>query len=136
MNVVSEQHMRKNQEHMHNKIIPGHLSPGSICEIIFDVAAQHMRKNQYEEALFRCEDDRFELDMVIESNASAVRAITPLVQQLSELPPDEKATWRPPPNSLTPIHYRAIQKIYGKPLSSLVLQECNSKFCSLLPSRL
>jgi hypothetical protein len=42
--------------------------------------AQHMRKNQYEEALFRCEDDRFELDMVIEANASAIRAITPLVQ--------------------------------------------------------
>ena len=39
-----------------------------------------MRKNQYEEALFRCEDDRFELDMVIESNSSAIRAITPLVQ--------------------------------------------------------
>lgn len=75
--------------------------------------AQHMRKNQYEEALFRCEDDRFELDMVIESNASAVRAITPLVQQLSEMTPDEKANWRLPPNTLTPIHYRAIQKIYG-----------------------
>ena len=41
---------------------------------------QHMRKNQYEEALFRCEDDRFELDMTIESNSSAIRAITPLVQ--------------------------------------------------------
>ena len=27
-------------------------------------ALQHMRKNQYEEALFRCEDDRYELDMV------------------------------------------------------------------------
>ena len=39
-----------------------------------------MRKNQYEEALFRCEDDRFELDMVIETNASAIRHITPLVQ--------------------------------------------------------
>ena len=42
--------------------------------------AQHMRKNQYEEALFRCEDDRFELDMTIESNSSAIRAVTPLVQ--------------------------------------------------------
>ena len=29
--------------------------------------AKAMRKNQYEEALFRCEDDRFELDMVLES---------------------------------------------------------------------
>jgi hypothetical protein len=34
---------------------------------------QLMRKNQYEEALFRCEDDRFELDMCIETNASTLR---------------------------------------------------------------
>ena len=33
------------------------------------------RKNQYEESLFKCEDDRFELDMVIESNQSTVRHI-------------------------------------------------------------
>ena len=25
---------------------------------------KHMRKNKYEEALFKCEDDRFEIDMV------------------------------------------------------------------------
>jgi len=36
-------------------------------------AFQLMRKNQYEEALFRCEDDRFELDMCIETNASTLR---------------------------------------------------------------
>lgn len=34
---------------------------------------QLMRKNQYEEALFRCEDDRFELDMCIETNTSTLR---------------------------------------------------------------
>ncbi len=42
-----------------------------------------MRKNQYEEALFRVEDDRFELDMAIEVNASAIRALLPLVDQVS-----------------------------------------------------
>ncbi len=72
-----------------------------------------MRKNQYEEALFRCEDDRYELDMVIESNASAIRAITPLVQQLGEMSPEDKANWRLPPNALSPIHFRSIQRLYG-----------------------
>ena len=43
-------------------------------------AVQHMRKNQYEEALFRCEDDRFELDMVIERNTSTMRTMGPLVR--------------------------------------------------------
>ena len=59
--------------------------------------AQHMRKNIYEEALFRSEDDRFELDMVIECGASAIRAMAPLVSQLALLPPDAKANWRLPP---------------------------------------
>jgi len=42
---------------------------------------QHMRKNQYEENLFRCEDDHYELDMAIETNASAIRAMQPLAEQ-------------------------------------------------------
>ena len=28
---------------------------------------KHMRKNEFEERLFRCEDERFEIDMVIAS---------------------------------------------------------------------
>ena len=36
---------------------------------------QHYRKNQYEEALFRAEDDHFELDMIIDQNASAIKAL-------------------------------------------------------------
>ena len=39
------------------------------------------RKNQYEESLFKCEDDRFELDMLIETNASTIRAIEPLLDE-------------------------------------------------------
>ena len=35
-----------------------------------------MRKNQYEEALFRCEDDRYEFEMCIEQNKSAMRVRT------------------------------------------------------------
>ena len=44
-----------------------------------------MRKNQYEEALFRVEDDRFELDMMIETNASAMRTMANLARQLEVL---------------------------------------------------
>ncbi|KAK4402875.1 Paired amphipathic helix protein Sin3-like 2 [Sesamum angolense] len=46
-----------------------------------DYSFKHMRKNQYEESLFRCEDDRFELDMLLESvNATAKR-----VEELLEM---------------------------------------------------
>ena len=34
-----------------------------------------MRKNQYEEALFKCEDDQFEIDMIIDTNTSAIRIL-------------------------------------------------------------
>ena len=36
---------------------------------------KHVRKNHYEEELFRCEDERYELDMVIDSNVAAIAMI-------------------------------------------------------------
>ena len=57
---------------------------------------QHMRKNQYEEALFRCEDDRFELDMIIENGTSAIRALRPHAAVLAALPPEAKTNWKLP----------------------------------------
>ena len=82
------------------------------------IALQHMRKNQYEEALFRCEDDRYELDMVIESNASAIRHIRPLCEEIMKMSPEEKNNYRIPDHGLTPLHFRCIQKIYGEPLTA------------------
>ena len=46
---------------------------------------RHMRKNQYEEALFRCEDERFEIDMVIDSNHSTMRVLEPIVEEIKML---------------------------------------------------
>ena len=38
-------------------------------------AFKHMRKNEYEEKLFQCEDERFEIDMVIDSNNATIRVL-------------------------------------------------------------
>ena len=46
---------------------------------------KHMRKNQFEESLFKCEDERFEIDMVIDSNMSAIRALEPLCEEIMTL---------------------------------------------------
>ena len=81
---------------------------------------QLMRKNQYEEALFRAEDDRFELDMVIECGASAIQRMQPLAEHLMALEQDEKASYRLPEGALGPIHFRAVQKIYGRNLTKFV----------------
>ena len=75
---------------------------------------QLMRKNQYEEALFRAEDDRFELDMVIECNASTIQRMQPLAEQLMAMEPEERSNFHIPEGALGPIHYRSVQKIYGE----------------------
>jgi paired amphipathic helix protein Sin3a len=36
---------------------------------------KHVRKNVYEEELFKCEDERFELDMITDSNAAAIASL-------------------------------------------------------------
>ena len=77
-----------------------------------------MRKNQYEESLFRCEDDRYELDMLIEQNSSAVRAIKPLCEDIMKMSPEDKQNYRIPEGAMRPIHFRMIGKIYGEALLS------------------
>ena len=46
-----------------------------------------MKRTQYEVAMFLCEDDRYELDMLVEANASTMRAI---IARLAELPASER----------------------------------------------
>jgi paired amphipathic helix protein Sin3a len=52
------------------------------------------RKNQYEEVLFKCEDDRYELDLVIELNSSTMRALEPILKQIMDMPEDEAARFK------------------------------------------
>jgi paired amphipathic helix protein Sin3a len=44
---------------------------------------RHMRKNQHEEVLFRCEDERFEIDMVLDSNACTLQRLEPIVAEIN-----------------------------------------------------
>jgi paired amphipathic helix protein Sin3a len=78
-----------------------------------DYSFKAMRKNQYEEALFRCEDDRFELDMVLETTRVTIEVIEPIVEKASKMTPEEASTYRLPEGHLTPIHLRSIERLYG-----------------------
>ena len=53
---------------------------------------RHMRRNQYEEVLFRCEDERFEIDMVIDSNAATLRRLEPIAEEIMQLAQQELTT--------------------------------------------
>ena len=45
--------------------------------------------------------------------AERVRHVLTLRQQALELEAEEKVNWRLPAGKLSPIHFRAIQRIYG-----------------------
>lgn len=53
---------------------------------------RHMRKNQHEEVLFRCEDERFEIDMVIDTNAATLRRLEPIAEEIAVLQQKELYT--------------------------------------------
>ncbi|KAK9865821.1 hypothetical protein WJX84_003538 [Apatococcus fuscideae] len=87
------------------------------CSVTFgseDYSFKHMRKNQYEEALFRCEDDRFDLDMHIETNASAKAALQPINLALMHMEAEDRANFRIEDSPLRAIHYTAIKRVYGE----------------------
>ncbi|XP_062023478.1 paired amphipathic helix protein Sin3-like 2 isoform X2 [Rosa rugosa] len=49
-----------------------------------DNSVKHKRRNQYEESLCRCEDDRFELDMLLESMSSTSKRAEELSNSMNE----------------------------------------------------
>nr|XP_024382615.1 paired amphipathic helix protein Sin3-like 4 isoform X2 [Physcomitrium patens] len=77
-----------------------------------DYSFKHMRKNQYEESLFRCEDDRFELDMLLEGTAVTAKLVGEYTTKQEEL--SGKAEALPPMDEfLSAINLRCIERIYG-----------------------
>ncbi|EOA33276.1 hypothetical protein CARUB_v10019668mg [Capsella rubella] len=77
-----------------------------------DYSFKHMRKNQYEESLFKCEDDRFELDMLLESVVSATNRVEELLGKINsnELKTDTPICIE---DHLTALNLRCIERLYG-----------------------
>ncbi|CAL4902486.1 unnamed protein product [Urochloa decumbens] len=76
-----------------------------------DYSFKHMRKNQYEESLFRCEDDRFELDMLLESVNVAIKRVEELIEKMDKsLKPDSSIHID---EHLTSLNMRCIERLYG-----------------------
>ena len=77
------------------------------------------RKNEYEMALFKCEDERHEVDMVIENNLATIRVLEPLTEEIATLreSTSSKATvwqFRLDRRSLGVVHLKAIARVYGE----------------------
>ncbi|XP_023760329.1 paired amphipathic helix protein Sin3-like 2 [Lactuca sativa] len=77
-----------------------------------DYSFKHMRRNQYEESLFRCEDDRFELDMLLESVSSTSKRAEDLLNNIN----NKSITTEGPiriEEHFTALDLRCIERLYG-----------------------
>ncbi|XP_042497948.1 paired amphipathic helix protein Sin3-like 4 isoform X3 [Macadamia integrifolia] len=77
-----------------------------------DYSFKHMRKNQYEESLFRCEDDRFELDMLLESVNVTTKRVEELLEKFNDntIKPDSLVRIE---DHFTALNLRCIERLYG-----------------------
>ena len=78
-----------------------------------DFSFKATRKNIYEENLFKVEDERFELDMIIENNAAVIRVLEPLVESVQNMS-SEQAKNVTLNENLDILHLRSISRIYGE----------------------
>ncbi|KAK3764797.1 hypothetical protein RRG08_046433 [Elysia crispata] len=81
------------------------------------------RKTQYEENIYKCEDERFELDYVIETNFSTIKCLEGVLKKINRMPQDEAAKYRLD-NSLGGtsecINRNSIQRIYGDKANDII----------------
>ncbi|KAH6763178.1 hypothetical protein C2S52_020611 [Perilla frutescens var. hirtella] len=77
-----------------------------------DYSFKHMRKNQYEESLFRCEDDRFELDMLLESVNATTKRVEELLDSMNDHTNKTGSLFRIE-DHLTAVNLRCIERLYG-----------------------
>ncbi|KAA8533070.1 hypothetical protein F0562_033397 [Nyssa sinensis] len=77
-----------------------------------DYSFKHMRKNQYEESLFRCEDDRFELDMLLESVNVTTKRVEELLDKIDDNSIKTDSSIRVE-DYFTALNLRCIERLYG-----------------------
>ncbi|PRP88642.1 paired amphipathic helix containing protein [Planoprotostelium fungivorum] len=75
------------------------------------------RHNQFEEMLFKCDDDRFELDLVIECNMHCIRVLEEIPPSLPSQDEDTPLT-----EELDVVCRRNIERIYGE--KAMEMLEC------------
>uniref|UniRef100_A0A915PT96 Histone deacetylase interacting domain-containing protein n=1 Tax=Setaria digitata TaxID=48799 RepID=A0A915PT96_9BILA len=81
-----------------------------------DSSAVHSKKTQFEEFVFRTEDERYELDIVIEVNKTALEVLEMVQRKMSRMKSEELNSLRLGPSlggSSDSVMLRALQRIYG-----------------------
>lgn len=74
------------------------------------------KKNQYEEILYRIEEERHEYDYYIESNLRAIQTLETIANRIANMTAEERAAFKLPPGlgHTSTIYQKVIRKIYDK----------------------
>lgn len=93
------------------------------------------RKNQYEEILYRVEEERHEYDHHIEANLRTIQILEAVANRIANMTPEEKMNFKLPPglghNSL--IYQKVIKKIYDKERGTEVINALHDKPAVAVP---
>ncbi|KAJ1930185.1 hypothetical protein IWQ60_000510 [Tieghemiomyces parasiticus] len=74
------------------------------------------KKNVAEETLHKCEEERYDFDLNIDSNLSVIAVLEPVARQLEALTPEERARFTPPADLLgdsPAVCRRMLKRVYG-----------------------
>ncbi|AMD20147.1 HCL004Wp [Eremothecium sinecaudum] len=75
------------------------------------------RKNQYEDTLFKIEEERHEYDFYIEANLRTIQTLETIANKIANMTNEEKAAFKLPPglgHTSVTIYKKVIRKIYEK----------------------
>ena len=100
------------------------------------------KKNTFEEALYRMEEERHDYDFNIETAMRTIQLLEPLVSQMHLLDPEEKKHFKLPlglGGQSEAIWQRVIKKLYDRPMGGRVIEDMYAKptkLCPIVLSRL
>lgn len=94
------------------------------------------KKNPYEDALYRSEEERHEYDYHIEANLRTIALLEPIAARISTMDNEEKAAFRLKPGlggQSKSIYQRVIKKVYGREQGLEVINALHDTPCVSVP---
>ncbi|RKO96345.1 hypothetical protein CAUPRSCDRAFT_2996, partial [Caulochytrium protostelioides] len=110
------------RNHLCNEV----LNDGFLCHPVYlsETGFVSHKKNIYEEAMHKTEEDRYEFDMTINTNLHTINLMEALIQRMADMTPDERSRFQLKDGlggfSKT-IYKRAIRRMYNKERSEEII---------------
>jgi paired amphipathic helix protein Sin3a len=94
------------------------------------------KKNLFEEALNRVEEERYEYDINIETNFNTISLLEPIAKKIASMTKEERNNFKLSPGLGGPskaIYQRILKKIYGKENGLAVVEKLHSHPAQVVP---